>query len=51
MNEISVDAGVKSVGKSGKFTARMAKTTATTIWPPSLAHARRPRLRCLDTLM
>ena len=51
MNETSVDAGVKSVGKSGKFMARIAKATATTIWPPSLAQARRPRLRCLATLM
>ncbi len=51
MNEISVDAGVNPSGPSGKLIARIAKVTATTICPDSLAQARSPRLRCLATLM
>ncbi len=50
MNETSVDAGVKPFG-SGNRSASTANATATTIWPASLAQARRPRLRCLATLM
>ena len=50
MNETSVDAGVNP-SLSGKFIASTANVTATSIWPPSFAPARRPRLRCLATLM
>ena len=45
-----VDAGVKS-SPSGKWMASSAKTPATIAWPANFALARRPRLRCMYSLM
>ncbi len=50
MKEIWLDAGV-TPRSSGNCSARRAKAIATRVCPESLAPARRPRLRCLDTLM
>ena len=36
---------------SGRVSASAPNATATTVWPAILALLRRPRLRCLATLM
>ena len=49
-NETDVEAGVRNE-LLGNCSARIAKTTATSVWPASFSRERRPRLRCLLILM
>ncbi len=49
-NETEVDAGVRNE-LFGNCSARIAKITATRVWPASFSPLRRPRLRCLLILM
>jgi hypothetical protein len=48
--EIDVEAGVRNASL-GNCSARMAKMTATRVWPASFSPERKPRLRCLEILM